>query len=97
VSVLDEQVHAGGQTKPFGHMTAAEVAARGAELRAIGAGGGPLTRVVPVAQAWSDLGRLMASAGAATVADLGEDAAAEYAARLWIVPPGGTLLPSHDA
>jgi hypothetical protein len=97
VSVLDEQVHAGGQTKPFGQMTAAEVVARATELRTIGAGGGPLTRVVPVAQAWSELGRLMASAGAATVAELGEEAAAEYAARLWIVTPGGTLLPSSDA
>jgi hypothetical protein len=35
----------------------------------------------------------MRAAGAATVADLGEAAATERAERLWVVPPGGSLLP----
>ena len=34
----------------------------------------------------------MASAGAATVADLDPGTAADFAARLWVVPPGGSLL-----
>jgi hypothetical protein len=93
VSVLDEQVHAGGQTKRFGEMTVQEVAERAAELRSVG-GGGPLSRVVPVAMAWADLARAMSSSRAATVADLGEEEATRLAGRLWVVPPGGTLLPS---
>jgi hypothetical protein len=93
MSVLDEQVHSGGQTKRFGDMTAAEVADRAAELRSVG-GGGPLSRVVPVAMAWAELAQLMTKSQAATVADLGEDQAARYAGRLWVIPPGGTLLPS---
>jgi hypothetical protein len=34
----------------------------------------------------------MEQRGAATVAQLGEDEAAARAERLWIVPPGGSLL-----
>jgi hypothetical protein len=34
----------------------------------------------------------MSDEGAQTVADLGEQAAAELAERLWVVPPGGSLL-----
>ncbi len=34
----------------------------------------------------------MARAGAARVADLEAGEAAEFARRLWVVPPGGSLL-----
>ena len=34
----------------------------------------------------------MAQAGRDTVADLGAHAAAEFAERLWVLPPGGSLL-----
>jgi hypothetical protein len=34
----------------------------------------------------------MGRAGAATVAELGADKAAEVAEGLWVVPPGGSLL-----
>jgi hypothetical protein len=45
-----------------------------------------------VAQAWRELGAHMAEVGAPTVADLGTQAAAGFAERLWVVPPGGSLL-----
>ena len=35
----------------------------------------------------------MQRAGAATVADLGAAEAEQRAERLWVVPPGGSLLP----
>ena len=56
------------------------------------AGWGPTARVATVAQAWRELGAHMAEVGAPTVADLGTQAAAGFAERLWVVPPGGSLL-----
>jgi hypothetical protein len=89
--VLGEPVYAGGRSKPFGEMTAEEVRARAAELRAA-TGWGPTAKVAGVAMAWAELSRLMDDAGADTVADLDRDAVAERAERLWVVPPGGSLL-----
>jgi hypothetical protein len=91
VSVLDRQVHAGGRSKAFGELTLEDVQARADELRSV-SGFGPTVRVVPVAQAWGELARTMQQHGAARVADLGEAEAAARAERLWIVPPGGSLL-----
>jgi hypothetical protein len=34
----------------------------------------------------------MADSRAQTVADLGAQSAAEFAERLWVLPPGGSLL-----
>jgi hypothetical protein len=48
--------------------------------------------VAGVARAWGHLAALMAQSGAATVADLGADKAADVAESLWVVPPGGSLL-----
>ena len=45
-----------------------------------------------MAQAWRELADELAQAGAATVADLGGERAAALAERLWVVPPGGSLL-----
>lgn len=90
--VLDQPVYSGGQAKPFGALTLDEVSARAAELRASG-GGGPLARVVPVAMAWAELARAMSAAGAATVDDLDHAQIEARAERLWIIPPGGSLLP----
>ncbi len=92
VSVLDQRVHAGGRSKRFGELTLEDVSARADELRSVG-GWGPTVKVVPVAQAWAELARTMAGRGAATVADLGEEEAAARAERLWVIPPGGSLLP----
>jgi hypothetical protein len=91
VSVLDQRVHAGGRSKAFGELTLEDVKARADELRSV-AGFGPTVRVVPVAHAWGELARTMQQHGAERVADLGEEAAAARAERLWIVPPGGSLL-----
>jgi hypothetical protein len=90
-TVLAEPVFAGGRTKPFAEVTADEVKARAEELRAA-TGWGPTVKVGSVARAWAELGRLMDEAGARTVADLDREAVAERAERLWVVPPGGSLL-----
>ena len=89
--VLSTRVHASGGAKPFGELTAQEVSARADELRAA-TGWGPTARVGSVAMAWGELARLMDGAHAETVADLDHAVVAERAERLWIVPPGGSLL-----
>ena len=82
---------AGGRSKPFAELTADEVKERAAELKAA-TGWGPTAKVGSVAMAWAELGRLMEQSGAATVGDLRPDAVVERAEKLWIVPPGGSLL-----
>ena len=90
--ILAERVFAGGRSKPFAELTADEVKARADELREV-TGWGPTVKVGSVARAW-------ARAGTAH----GRDAArgpsrtstprpwSERAERLWVVPPGGSLL-----
>ena len=90
-SVLAERVYAGGQTKAFGELTADEVRARADELRSA-TGWGPTAKVAGVAMAWAELSRLMDSAQARTVGELDPELVAERAERLWVVPPGGSLL-----
>ncbi len=92
MSVLRIPVHVAGGARPFGELTLDEVGARAAELRDA-VGFGPTVRVAKVARAWGELARRMQAAGAATVGDLDESVIAELAEPLWIVPPGGTLLP----
>jgi hypothetical protein len=91
VTVLDQRVHAPGGSKAFGELTLEDVRARADELRSV-SGWGPTVKVIPVAHAWAELARAMEQQSAGTVAALGEAAAAERAERLWIVPPGGSLL-----
>jgi hypothetical protein len=88
---LAQPVFINGAYKPFGEFTLAEVQARAAELSAA-AGWGPTARVGGVARGWSGLARTMTDAGAARVADLGTEAGGEFARKLWVVPPGGSLL-----
>jgi hypothetical protein len=90
-TVLAELVFSGDRSKPFAEMTADEVRSRAQELRAA-TGWGPTARVASVARAWVELARLMEDSCAATVADLERDAVAESAEKLWVVPPGGSLL-----
>jgi hypothetical protein len=90
-TILAERIQSGGGSKPFGELTAGEVAARAADLRSA-TGWGPTARVGPVARAWGELARAMDEQGAATVADLDHAFVAARAERLWIVPPGGSLL-----
>ena len=89
--VLDRPVHAGGADRRFGELGVDDVRAHAAELRSA-AGWGPTARIATVAQAWRELADELAQAGAATVADLGGERAAALAERLWVVPPGGSLL-----
>jgi hypothetical protein len=88
---LAQPVYTDGAYKPFGEFTLEDVRARAAELSAA-AGWGPTARVGGVARGWSALAREMAAAGAARVADLGAEAGEEFARKLWVVPPGGSLL-----
>jgi hypothetical protein len=88
---LDRPVYADGGYKPFGEFTLGDVRARAAELAAA-TGWGPTARVGGVARGWSELARVMTSAGAERVCDLDRDAAEGFARRLWVVPPGGSLL-----
>ena len=88
---LAQPVFAGSGYKPFGEFTLAEVETRAAELTAA-TGWGPTARVGAVARGWSELARTMRAAGAARVDALDHDVAAEFARRLWVVPPGGSLI-----
>lgn len=90
-TVLAEPVFAGGRSKPFAELTVEEVRARAEELKAA-SGWGPTAKVASVAMAWAVFARLMEEQGAATVADVDRDAVAEHAEKLWVVPPGGSLL-----
>lgn len=89
--VLAEPVFGGGRTKPFAEMTAGEVRDRAAELKAA-TGWGPTAKVASVALAWSELAKLMERSGAGRVSELDREAVAERAEKLWVVPPGGSLL-----
>ena len=88
---LSRPVASAAGDKPFGEFTVADVEARAAELKAA-TGWGPTARVAPVARGWSDLARAMRAGGATTVAELGRERAEEFARRLWVVPPSGSLL-----
>jgi hypothetical protein len=92
MSILEQTVFSGGRAKPFGELTREEVRSRAAELKAV-SGTGPTVKVVPVAMAWGELARTMDSEGAERVSDLDEATITARAERLWIVPPGGSLLP----
>jgi hypothetical protein len=91
-SVLETTIYIRGANRPFGELTAEDVRARADELRAA-TGWGPTARVAPVARAWRELTMAMESAGAATVADLPAEVVTDLAPKLWVVPPGGSLLP----
>ena len=80
----------GGQ-RPFGSLTSEQAAARAAELKAA-VGFGPTVRVAPVARAWRELQIALDRAGAATVAELDPAVILDLAPKLWVLPPGGTLL-----
>ncbi len=90
-AILAEKVFAGGETKPFGELTRAEVEARAQELRDA-SGWGPTARVGSVAREWGALGRLMAEQGVDLVGEVSSEEIVGRAQKLWIVPPGGSLL-----
>jgi hypothetical protein len=89
---LAADVFADGAYRPFAELSAADADSLAAELgpaREFGHG----SRVAAVALAWRELAALMRKRGAARVADLDHESVKRYAERLWIVPPGGSLLP----
>jgi hypothetical protein len=89
--ILGQTIFIRGANIPFGEMTLDDVRARADELRAA-VGWGPTARVAPVALAWRELTMAMERVGAADVRDLDADVVVELAPRLWVVPPGGSLL-----
>lgn len=88
---LAQPVFAGNGYKAFGEFTLPDVEARAAELTAA-TGWGPTARVGAVARGWSELARAMKASGAGRVDELDHEAAVEFARRLWVVPPGGSLI-----
>lgn len=88
---LSVPVYAAEGYKPFGQFTVADAQARAEELRAA-TGFGPTAKVGSIARAWADLARAMTASGATTVAQLGDETAADFARRTWTVPPRGSLL-----
>jgi hypothetical protein len=88
---LQRQVYVNGEYRPFGELTAADARALAAQLRGV-TGGGLDAKVGPVRAGWTELAQLL-DTPEATVADLAPDDVARFAERLWVTPPGGTLLP----
>ena len=92
VPVLERPVFMRGRDKPFRELTAEEVSERAAELRGA-AGFGHGGRVGAVAMGWAELAAEMRRSEAASVGELDPAVAEEFAGRVWVVPPGGSLLP----
>lgn len=91
-ALLARPVSEGRSEQRFGEMTVAQVEARAGELAAAADVPAMASRMSPVASAWRGLAEEMRRQGAATVADLGREALAGRGDRLWLGPPGGSLL-----
>jgi hypothetical protein len=89
--ILAQPVFSGTASLPFGEMALRQIQERADELGSV-VGWGPTARVAGVATAWSELAKTMERAGVAKVAELDPDTILELAPRLWVVPPGGSLL-----
>lgn len=89
---LDTLVFIRGANRPFRELTPDDARTRADELRAV-TGFGPTARVGQVAMAWRELEMALHQAGAASVGDLDTETITRLAPKLWIVPPGGSLLP----
>lgn len=91
-SILATTIYVDGANRPFGELTLDQVRARADELRAA-TGWGPTARVAPVARAWRELAMALEQAQVETVGSLDSEVLTELAPKLWVVPPGGSLLP----
>jgi hypothetical protein len=80
-----------GANIPFADVTVAQARGRADELKAA-VGFGPTARIAPVALAWRELVHALEQAGAERVGQLPPEAVEELAPKLWVVPPGGSLL-----
>lgn len=92
IAALTASVAVRGAAKPFGELTVDEVQEHAAALGAA-TGFGHRSRVGAVSAAWREFARLMDEQGARCVEELSAEVIEAYAERLWIVPPGGSLLP----
>jgi hypothetical protein len=91
-SILATTIYVDGANRPFGELTINQVRGRADELKAA-TGWGPTARVAPVARAWRELAMALEQAQVGTVAELESERVAELAPKLWVIPPGGSLLP----
>lgn len=89
--ILAQTVFVRGANVAFGELTLDDARSRADELRAA-TGFGPTARVAPVARAWRELTMELERTGAAKVSELDATAIVDLAPKLWIVPPGGSLL-----
>jgi hypothetical protein len=89
---LDALIYVRGANRPFAELTVEDARTRADELRAA-VGFGPTARIAPVAMAWRELSIAMERAGATRVSELPDALVTELAPKLWVVPPGGSLLP----
>lgn len=89
--VLTQTLYIRGANRPFGEVTREDAEFRGAELKAA-VGFGPTAKVAPIASGWRELSRELERAGVRTVGELPRETVLAYAPKLWIVPPGGSLL-----
>ena len=90
--LLAVRVSIAGERRPFGELDVAAVRTHAAAL-AEGSGLGHGNRVGAVSAAWKRLALTMDERAVATVAELDPATIVELAEPLWIVPPGGSLLP----
>jgi hypothetical protein len=90
--ILAATVYVDGENRPFGQLTLEQVRGRADELRAA-IGWGPTARVAPVARAWRELTMALEQGGVGMVGELEPETIADLAPKLWVVPPGGSLLP----
>jgi hypothetical protein len=89
---LTNEIYVGDSYRRFGELTAADARSQAAELGSAGSWG-PLAKVAGVALAWRELAAELDRLGAeATVAGLDSETRERFARRLWVVPPGGSLL-----
>ena len=90
--LLGHELYVGGRYRRFGELTASDARAQAEELAGAGSWG-PLAKVAGVAQAWRELAFELEPLGAgATVAQLDPALRERLARRLWVLPPGGSLL-----
>ena len=89
--ILATPVWVGAENVPFGAMTLAQTRERADELASV-TGWGPTARVASVARAWRELSMTMESAGAGSVCELDGVVIRTLAPKLWVLPPGGSLL-----
>jgi hypothetical protein len=89
--ILAQTVYVDGANVPFADLTLDQARGRADELRSV-VGFGPTARVAPVARAWRELTMELERAGVSRVSELTPEVLKELAPKLWIVPPGGSLL-----